>query len=95
MIGIEISAAQHAERILDAWQLANPDRFETELENALTSCKNQAPSSGLEYEQQELLTTVIENLRSMKVAHCVCLPQRLEADLALLQHLRGRRVHYS
>ncbi len=86
------TAPQHAERILEACQLANPNRFETELESAWHSCRTQVPGSGLEWEQQELLETIVENLRGMSMAQCACHPARLDAEFALLKHLRGQRL---
>ena len=82
------TAPQHAERILQACQLANPNRFETELENAWNSCRTRVPASGLEGEQQELLETIVENLRGMSLAQGACRPARLGAEFALLKHLR-------
>ena len=81
------TAPQHAERILEACKLANPNRFETELENAWKSCRTHVPASGLEWEQQELLETIVENLRGMSIAQCACHPARLGAEFALLKHL--------
>ena len=84
------TAPQHAERILEACQLANPHRFETELENAWHSCRTRVPSSGLEWEQQELLETIVENLRGMTISQHACRPACLGAEFALLKHLRGQ-----
>ena len=67
-------------------------RLETELENAWNACRTQVPASGLEWEQQELLETIVENLRGMSIAQCACHPARLDAEFALLKHLRGRRL---
>ena len=89
------TAPQHAERILEACQLANPNRLETELENAWNSCRTRVPSSGLEWEQQELLETIVENLRGMSIAQCACHPARLGAEFALLRHLRGQLLQTS
>ena len=87
------TAPQHAERILAACQLANPNRFETELENAWNACRTEVPSSGLEWEQQELLETIVENLRGRSMAQCASNPARLDAEFALLKHLRGQLLH--
>ena len=84
------TAAQHAHRILEARQLANPARFENELDRALESCRSRFSLSALEGEQQELLTAIVENMRSMSPAECACHPSRLEAELSLLRHLSGR-----
>ena len=82
------TAPQHAERILEACQLANPNRFESELENAWHSCRTQVPTSGLEWEQQELLETIVEKLRGMSLAQCAGRPSQVDAEFALLKHLR-------
>lgn len=79
-----MSAAQHAERILAAWDRANDGGFRTELETALLACKTEIPGSQLEREQQQLLESVAEQLQSS------CTRQRLEAGFALLRHLRAR-----
>ena len=83
------TATQHAERILEACQLANPNRFETELENAWHSCRTRVPSSGLEWEQQELLETIVENLRGKSITLFATHPVRAGAEFTLLKHLRG------
>ena len=86
------TAPQHAERILEACQLANLNRFETELESAWNSCRTRVPSSGLEWEQQELLETIVENLRGRSIAQHACHPARLDAEFALLKQLRGQAL---
>ncbi len=86
------TAPQHAERILEACQLANPNRFETELENAWHSCRTRVPSSGLEWEQQELLETIVGNLRGMSIAQCAGYPVPKGAEFALLKHLKGQTL---
>lgn len=84
------TAPQHAERILAACQLANLNRFETELESAWNSCRTRVPSSGLEWEQQELLETIVENLRGKSTAQHAWQPARAGAEFALLKHLGGQ-----
>ena len=84
------TAPQHAERILEACQLANSNRFETELESAWNYCRTRVPSSGLEWEQQELLETIVENLRGKSIAQHASHPAGVRAELALLKHLRGQ-----
>ena len=86
------TAPQHAERILEASQIANPLRFKTELDNAWHSCRTQVPASGLEGEQQELLETIVENLRGRSSAQRASHPARANAEFALLQHLRTQRL---
>jgi hypothetical protein len=60
-----MNVAQHAGKILAAWNTADPVTFELELENALHSCSRAAPVERLEYEQQEVLQSVIERLQLM------------------------------
>ena len=60
-----MNVAQHAGKILAAWNMADPVTFELELANALHSCSRTAPVGRLEYEQQEVLQSVIERLQSM------------------------------
>ena len=60
-----MNVAQHAGKILAAWNMADPVTFELELERALHSCRRAAPVERLEYEQQEVLQSVIEGLRSI------------------------------
>jgi hypothetical protein len=60
-----MNVAQHAGKILAAWNTADPVTFELELESALHSCHRAAPVERLEYEQQEVLQSVIERLQSM------------------------------
>jgi hypothetical protein len=60
-----MNVAQHAGKILDAWNTADPVTFELELESALHSCNRAAPVERLESEQQEVLQSVIERLQLM------------------------------
>jgi hypothetical protein len=83
---MKMSAAQHAQRILTAWDRANDRGFRTELESALLTCKTELPTSQLEREQQQLLESVAEHLQSK------CTGQSLEAGFALLRHLRARLI---
>jgi hypothetical protein len=87
------TASEHAERILDAWRLANPAMFESELDQALATCRHNSVTSSLELEQQELLATSAESLRNMSAAHYACRPARLAADFALLHHLQSRAAY--
>jgi hypothetical protein len=87
-----MSIAQHAERILAAWNVADPEQFETELENALHCCQR-ASNNVFEMEQLELLESVIEQIRSGKSAADSgrkSSAQALGAGFALLQHLSHR-----
>jgi hypothetical protein len=89
-----MSIAQHAQRILAAWNVADPEKFETELQNALHCCKKKPGSNILEIEQQELLETVVERLRlsgnEAGEARRKSSAQGLSAGFALLQHLSHR-----
>lgn len=86
-----MSSAQHAERILAAWNVADPERFETELENALHCCQRKVSTNFLEIEQQELLESVVERLRGANqvagTSKRISSSQGLSAGFALLQHL--------
>jgi hypothetical protein len=88
-----LSVSKHAERILEAWEMANPKMFESELDQALATCRTRSVSSALEVEQRELLATVAENLRTMSATQYACRPARLQADFALLSHLRSRAAY--
>jgi hypothetical protein len=88
-----MSIAQHAERILAAWNVADPERFETELESALHCCQRRASTNVLEMEQRELLESVVERLRDGKTlgdSKRKSSAQGLSAGFALLQHLSHR-----
>lgn len=95
-----MNVAQHAENILAAWNLADPARFEQELDSALRSCqREERPVNYLECEQREVLESVVERLRSIhgpgRQTHTVnrnkpVTPQSLNAGFALLEHLRQR-----
>lgn len=79
-----MSTAQHAGRILDAWNRADTAAFETEVEGALSACHASSPLSALELEQRELLESVAERFRARHE-----LPSN-DAGLALLRHLKAR-----
>ena len=83
-----MTASQHAERILNAWQLVNPGNFKAELEYALTCCRTQAAASILELEQQQVLQSVAECLR--KAVEAGSAPQSFDVGFSLLRHLRDR-----
>ncbi len=93
--------AHHAEKILAAWNVADPAGFEFELENAWSSCQQTVPANYLEVEQRELLESVVEQLRSVTTARqtvasnartddALGAAQSLNAGFALLQHLKQR-----
>ena len=79
-----MDTAGQAGRILEAWNLPDSDRFEAELQSALTLCQGEMPGSELENEQQAILQSVVQLFRQTSA------PQRLEAGLFLLRHLRSR-----
>jgi hypothetical protein len=88
---IPMKAAQHAARILTAWNGADPLGFERELDNAL--CASGSPASTdlfkvdlLEYERREVLSSVVERLRGREKSPC----QSLNAGFVLLEHLSER-----
>jgi hypothetical protein len=60
-----MNVAQHADKILAAWNVADPAGFEFELDNALDCCRRATPVGNLELERQEVLESVVERLRSM------------------------------
>jgi hypothetical protein len=87
-----MSIAQHAQRILAAWNVANPEQFGMELESALHSCQRKASKNIMEIEQQELLESVVERLRdgSARSPAKPSSAQSLSAGFALLRHLSHR-----
>jgi hypothetical protein len=94
-----MNVAQHAQRILAAWNGADPVSFEKELASALVSCRCGSPRNHLELEQQEVLESVIEKLqadpdrRSPQVRATGferSSSQSLSAGFALLAHLSDR-----
>ncbi len=94
-----MNVAQHAGNILSAWNLADPVRFEQELDSAMRSCQRERPSNYLESEQREVLESVVERLRSIhaptrqkpSAAQVKTVSsQSLNAGFALLEHLRQR-----
>ncbi|HEY1945856.1 MAG TPA: hypothetical protein VGG97_02540 [Bryobacteraceae bacterium] len=91
-----MNVAQHAGKILAAWNRADPVTFELALESALHSCRRSAPLGGLEYERQEVLQSVIERLWSIGAPGSRVRPElpaasrSLHAGLMLLEHLSQR-----
>ncbi len=89
-----MSIAQHAQRILAAWNVADPEKFETELESALHCCQKKPGNNILEIEQQELLESVVLRLRvgsrGRGDVERKSSAQSLSAGLTLLQHLSHR-----
>lgn len=60
-----MSVIEHAENILSAWIVADHQRFDAEVQKALSSCKGAKPCSGLESERHELLESIAENIQSL------------------------------
>jgi hypothetical protein len=87
---IPLKAAQHAARILTAWNGADPLGFERALDSVLDAPANPAPVDLLEYERREVLASIVERLRGRENprAH-----QSLNAGFTLLEHLSGRAAH--
>jgi hypothetical protein len=86
-----MSIPQHAKQILAAWNVADPQKFETELEDALHSCQRKTSTNIFEAEQMELLESVVEGLQSGKWSSAqVSSAQGLSAGFALLQHMSHR-----
>ena len=81
-----MKAAQHAAKILTAWNGADPLGFERALDSAFDAPVS-APVDLLEYERREVLTSIVERLRRReKTPAC----QRLNAGFVLLEHLSER-----
>jgi len=87
-----MNAAQHAARILTAWNGADPLGFERELDSALRASDSPASTDLLkvdilEYERRELLNSVVERLRGREKSPA---RQSLNAGFVLLEHLSER-----
>lgn len=83
---IPMKAAQHAAKILTAWNGADPLGFERALDSVFDTPAS-APVDLLEYERREVLTSIVERLRRReKTPAC----QRLNAGFVLLEHLSER-----
>jgi hypothetical protein len=87
---IPMNAAQHAARILTAWNGADPLGFERELDHAASV--SAAPADLLkvdllEYERREVLNSVVERLRGREKSRAC---QSLNAGFVLLEHLSER-----
>jgi hypothetical protein len=82
-----MNAAQHAARILTAWNGADPLGFERELDSVLRAPANSAPVDLLEYERREVLASVVERLREREKTPA---RQSLNAGFVLLEHLSER-----
>ena len=82
-----MNAAQHAARILTAWNGADPLGFERELDSVLRAPASLAPVDLLEYERREVLASVVERLRGREKTPA---RQSLNAGFVLLEHLSER-----
>lgn len=82
-----MKTAQHAARILTAWNGADPLGFERELDSVLCASGGQTPVDLLEYERREVLNSVVERLRGRKESPA---RQGLNAGFVLLEHLSER-----
>jgi hypothetical protein len=90
-----MNASQHAEQILAAWKRADTERFEQELDNAMSSCQRATPANHLESEQREVLESVVARLQLIRsqrrgLAAAEPTPQGIHAGFTLLEHLRQR-----
>jgi hypothetical protein len=84
---IPLKAAQHAARILTAWNGADPLGFERALDSVLDAPASPAPVDLLEYERREVLASIVERLRGRENARVY---QSLNAGFTLLEHLSER-----
>ena len=82
-----MNAAQHAAKILTAWNGADPLGFERALDGVFDTPANAVPVDLLEYERREVLTSIVERLRGREISgDC----RRLNAGFVLLEHLSER-----
>ena len=92
-----MSISQHAEQILIAWQDANPEQFNSELEKASKCCARQTGASIFETEQKELLESIVQSLKHRQknlYSHPPAELHGLTAGFTLLQHLRQSVAAY-
>jgi len=82
-----MNVAQHAAKILTAWNGADPLGFERALAGVFDMPTNSAPMDLLEYERREVLTSIVERLRRREISNDC---QRLNAGFVLLEHLSER-----
>ena len=82
-----MKTAQHAAKILTAWNGADPLGFERALADVYDTPANSAQVDLLEYERREVLTSIVERLRGREISRDF---QRLNAGFALLEHLSER-----
>ena len=82
-----MNVAQHAAKILTAWNGADPLGFERALAGVLDTTAGSPPADLLEYERREVLTSIVERLRGREISGDY---QRLNAGFILLEHLSER-----
>lgn len=82
-----MKTAQHAAKILTAWNGADPLGFERALADVYDTPANSAQVDLLEYERREVLTSIVERLRRREISRDF---QRLNAGFVLLEHLSER-----
>jgi len=92
---LEMNPAVHAQRILEAWNLADAGRFKAALDDALSFSNSCVSTSRMVCEQQELLHAVARRLRDIS-SQASRIPQTtLDASLHLLLHLQKTGVRQS
>ena len=82
-----MKTAQHAAKILTAWNGADPLGFERALADVYDTPANSAQVDLLEYERREVLTSIVERLRGREISRDC---RRLNAGFVLLEHLSER-----
>lgn len=83
-----MGAQERANRILTAWVAGNTDLMKLEIEGALS--QGSTKPSLVEREEQELLESVAFDLWSSLLQQGSVANQRVDSDLALLEHLSHR-----
>jgi hypothetical protein len=87
-----VTVAEHAANILCAWIIADPNRFESELENVLSPSGTANRNPGLESEQHELLESIAEHFQNLPSDKRFS-GSRTGVTLALLQHLTDQGAY--
>ena len=82
-----MKTAQHAAKILTAWNGADPLGFERALADVYDTPANSAQVDLLEYERREVLTSIVERLRGREISRDC---RHLNAGFVLLEHLSER-----
>jgi hypothetical protein len=81
-----MSISEHAENILSAWVVADQQRFECEVQKALSSCKGAKTRSVLESERHELLESIAEHFQTLPSDKRFSRSES-QASFVLLHHL--------